>query len=96
MERLDECDPRVFASTPAVGPKFIIGFRLQRDTKALDAGWISSFIEVDPRYADARIVAFRDQPREEVEVPVWTTSGGWIQDPFYLLGIARLRLHDGP
>jgi hypothetical protein len=96
LERLNERDSGVLASAPAARPKFVVDFRLQRDAKALDADWISTFIEVDPRYADARIVAFRDKPREEVETPVGTTSGGWIQDPFDLLGVARLRLHDGP
>jgi hypothetical protein len=90
---LDESDTRVLASTATAGPPLIIGLRLERDPQALNAGRISCFIEPHSGNSDARVIASRHQPREDVELAIRTTSGRRIQDALDLLGIARLRFH---
>src|SRR5580692_7260017 len=94
LARFQECDSRIFATTADIGLLFIIGFRLQRDAEALDGYWVSGVIESHSRNTDARVVSLRHQPRKEIERAVRAASGSWIQDPFDLLRITGLRLHD--
>ena len=94
LQRLHERDPGILAATAAIGPQLIIGFGLQRDAQPLDARRIAGCIEPHSCNADARVVPFRNQPREQVEFAIGAANGRRIQDAFDLLGIARLRLHD--
>jgi hypothetical protein len=93
MERFDVGDPRVFASSAAIGPALIIGIGLKRDAEPLDARWIAGFIENYACYANARIVILCHQPREEVQFPIRPTNGRGIQNTLNLLGISRLGFH---
>jgi hypothetical protein len=66
MERFDVGDPWIFAAAATIGSALIIGLGLKRDAEPLDARWIPDFIEDYAGDADARIVIFCHQPREEV------------------------------
>ena len=92
-ERFDKRDTRILAAAGTVLPPLVIHFGLQCDTEPLDSGRITGLIEQDSRYADAGVIAPRDQPREEVELTIRATRGGRVQDAFGLQRIARLRLH---
>ena len=58
------------------------------------AARITGLIEDDTGDADAREVSPSNKPGEKIEMAVTTARGGWIQDPFDLLRIAGLRIHD--
>ena len=56
LQWLHEGDTRVFASSAAIGPPLIIGFRLQCDAEPVGAYGIASFIETYSRNADTRVI----------------------------------------
>jgi hypothetical protein len=87
-ERLHEGDPRILATAAATGTPLIIGLRFQCDTKPLNIRWVASLIELHASNADARIISLCDQPREEIELAVWTARGRRIQDALDLMGIS--------
>jgi hypothetical protein len=93
MERFYERNARILAAASSVGPPLIFGFGLQRDAETLDTCRIARFVEAHPRNSDARIVAARDEPREQVELPIRATRRSRIQDTLDLMGISRLGLH---
>jgi hypothetical protein len=45
LKRFHERDAGIITATAAIGPPFIIGFRLEGDAKSLDANRIAGFIE---------------------------------------------------
>ncbi len=93
---LDKRDARIFATTAAIRPPLIVGFRLQCDAKPLHATRVAEVVEQNPCDADARIVPLCHKPREQVEPVIRATHGRRIQDTFGFLGIARFRLHQLP
>ncbi len=86
-------DAGILTAAAAVGSTLIIGFRFQCDAEPLDARRIACFIEPHTRYPYARVISFRDQPREQVEMTVGSANGSRIQNAFHFIGIAWLRLH---
>jgi hypothetical protein len=96
LERFHERDTRILATTAAVRPPLIIGFRLECHADPLDAGRVAGFIESHSCDPNARVIVSRCQPREQVELTVWAASGSRIQDTFDLLGVPRLWFHHQP
>ena len=96
LEWFDERDARILAAPATVLPPLVIRFGLQRNAESLDSVRVTGLIKLDSRYADAGVVAPRDEPREEVKLAIRATRGGRIQDAFGLQGIARLRFHHQP
>ena len=66
LERFDKRDTRVLAAATTVGPPLVIRFGLQRDAEPLDSGRVAGTIELHAGYAEARVIALRDQTREQV------------------------------
>jgi hypothetical protein len=61
----NKCDARILAAAAAVRSPLVIRFRLKRNAEPLDAGWITSLVELYTGNTDARIVAPRDEPRKK-------------------------------
>ena len=95
-ERFDKRDARILAAAAAIRPPLVIRFWLQRNAEPLDARWVAGLIKSNSCDADARIIALRDQPWEEVKLTIRAANGSRIQDAFGLKRIARLRLHHQP
>jgi hypothetical protein len=82
----------VFASSAAWSKLIgLLGF--QCDPKPLNPARIACRIELDPRDADPRKVAFTDEPREEIKIPVVSPRNRGIQNPLDLVGISGLGSH---
>ena len=86
MERFHIGYARILTATASIRPAFIVGFRLQRDAKPLDAGGIAGFIEFHSRNADARVVSLRDEPRKEVQAPSGPRAAAGFRTPSTSLG----------
>ena len=95
-ERFDKRDTRILAAAATVASPLVIRFGLQCNTEPLDARRVAGLIKPHACDADARVIAPRDQPREEVKLTIRATRGSWVQDAFGLQRIARLRLHHQP
>ena len=96
MQRLHECDARIFAATAAVRQPLVVGLRLQCDAEPLDPTRIAGVIEANPRDADARIIASCDETGKKIKLTIRTANGSRIQDALDFLRITRFRLHDLP
>jgi hypothetical protein len=70
--------------------------KAQRNPEPFNSARIAAPVEVHARNTDARIIAPRDQSREEIQMSIGTASGGRIQDTFGFLRISRFRRHDLP
>ena len=81
---------------PPFGQPLVVGLRLQCDAEPLDPYRIAGVIEANPRDADARIIASRDEPWKQIKIAVRTANGSRIQDALDFLWITRFRLHDLP
>jgi hypothetical protein len=92
-ERLNERDARILASPTAVEAQLIVRLGLQCNAQSLDPNWIARFVEQHPGNADAGEVSPRDQPREQIQVPVGTPYGCGIQRAFDFERVPRFRLH---
>lgn len=87
LEWLHVCDAWIF--TPATtGTTLVISFGLQCNAKPFGAYWIAICIEPHSCYANARIIPFGDQPREQIELPIRATRGCRIQDSFDFIRIS--------
>ena len=80
LQRFHECDARIFAATAAVRQPLVVGLRLQCDAEPLDPYRIAGVIEANPRDADARIIASRDEPWKQIKIAIRTANGSRIQD----------------
>ena len=96
LERFYERHTGILTAAAAIGPPFIIGFRLQCNAEPLDASRIAGFVESHSRNPDARIISFRYHPRKQIEFPIGSANGCWIQDAFDFHGIAGFRFHQHP
>ena len=95
LEWLDKSNARVFAAA-AVRPKFVTGFRLQRNSQSFHAHRVARLVEPHARDADPRVIALRDQARKKIELAVATASRSRVQHALKLQRIIRLRLHNDP
>src|ERR1035441_8124579 len=64
LKRPHKCDARILAASATIGSPLIIGFRLQCDSKPLDACRIAGFIEAHSCNSYARVISSCDQTRE--------------------------------
>ena len=96
LKRLNIGHAWIFAATAAIRPAFVIGFRFERDANPLYADRIAGIIKSHTRDADAGVISFCHQPREEIERSIRTTSGCRVKNAFDFVGIAGLRFHHHP
>jgi hypothetical protein len=95
-ERFDKGDTRVLAAAAAVGPPLVISFGLEHNAEPLHPARVAGSIEQGPGNTNARVIARRNQPREEVKLPIRATGGSRVEDTFGLQRVARFRLHHLP
>ncbi len=79
-----------------IGPQFVISLRLQRDAQSLNAHRAACLVEAHPCDANVRVVAMRNQPGKQIQIPIATARRCRIQHVFRLHRITRLWLHDDP
>jgi hypothetical protein len=94
IERLDECDARIFATAGPIIAHLERFLGLQGNPEPIDALGVAGRIEEDARNADAGVVASPDKSWKQVEVAVAASRGARIENVLDLLRIAWLRHHD--
>ena len=91
-ERLDERDPRILdprVARPVLPP--LVG--REYNAKTFDAHGLA-VLDDDTGAADARDVAVRDKPREEIELTIGPPRGRRVQHALLLERVALLGHHD--
>lgn len=95
LQSVDKAYSCILASS-TIFRQFVVGLGFQSHTHPLDAGRIASVVKQDASDADARIVATRNKPRKEIELPVGTTDGRGVEHALHLVRVIRPRLHNHP
>jgi hypothetical protein len=93
IERLDKRYTRILTTTSAVGLSLVVGLWFQGNADSFDPHWVTSLIKPNSRYTDPRIIASRNQPREEVELTIRTPGRSGIQDSPSLKSIGPVSIH---
>ena len=90
--RRDMGDPRVLHAT-AAGAELPRLLRFEGRAETLDVDWRAARVEDDTRPTDAREVALRDHPREQIRLPV-PACGRRVEDAPRFGRLAGQRCHE--